>query len=45
MATPAAGPPERRAFLADPDAQSLFAVRHATTTTTTSKLVLVDGCV
>lgn len=29
------------AFLADPDAQALFAVRHATTT---SKLVLVDGC-
>lgn len=29
------------AFLADPNARSLFAVRHATTT---SKLVLVDGC-
>jgi uncharacterized protein (DUF1330 family) len=29
------------AFLDDPDAQALFAVRHATTT---SKLVLVDGC-
>jgi uncharacterized protein (DUF1330 family) len=29
------------AFLADPDAQPLFAVRHRTTT---SKLVLVDGC-
>jgi uncharacterized protein (DUF1330 family) len=29
------------AFLADPDAQALFAVRHATTV---SKLVLVDGC-
>lgn len=35
--------PERRnatAFLADPDAQALFAVRHRTTT---SKLILVDG--
>lgn len=30
-----------RAFLADPDIQGLFAIRHATTT---SKLVLVDGC-
>lgn len=30
-----------RAFLADPDAQALFAERHRTTT---SKLVLVDGC-
>lgn len=30
-----------RAFLADPDAQPLFAVRHATTA---SRLVLVDGC-
>lgn len=29
------------AFLADPDAQALFAIRHATTI---SKLVLVDGC-
>jgi uncharacterized protein (DUF1330 family) len=29
------------AFLADPDAQELFAVRHSTTT---SKLILVDGC-
>jgi len=29
------------AFLADPDAQALFAVRHRTTD---SKLVLVDGC-
>ena len=29
------------AFLDDPDAQALFAVRHKTTT---SKLVLVDGC-
>lgn len=28
-------------FLADPDAQSLFALRHETTT---SKVVLVDGC-
>jgi uncharacterized protein (DUF1330 family) len=28
------------AFLADPDAQALFAVRHRTTT---SRLVLVDG--
>ena len=36
--------PERakaEAFLADPDIQDLFKVRHATTT---SKLVLVDGC-
>ena len=30
-----------KAFLADPEAQSLFAVRHGTTT---SKLVLVEGC-
>jgi len=30
-----------RAFLADPDAQDLFAVRHRTTV---SKLVLVEGC-
>lgn len=29
------------AFLADPDIQDLFRVRHATTT---SRLVLVDGC-
>jgi uncharacterized protein (DUF1330 family) len=29
------------AFLADPDCQDLFRVRHQTTT---SKLVLVDGC-
>ena len=29
------------AFLADPEAQPLFAVRHATTT---SRLILVDGC-
>ena len=29
------------AFLADPDIQELFRVRHATTT---SRLVLVDGC-
>jgi uncharacterized protein (DUF1330 family) len=28
-------------FLQDPDAQQLFAIRHRTTT---SKLVLVDGC-
>ena len=36
--------PEREkaeAFLGDPKAQDLFEVRHATTT---SKLVLVDGC-
>ena len=30
-----------QAFLADPAAQSLFAIRHRTTV---SKLVLVDGC-
>jgi uncharacterized protein (DUF1330 family) len=30
-----------REFLKDPEAQSLFAVRH---TTTTSKLVLAEGC-
>ena len=30
-----------QAFLTDPDAQALFAVRHSTTA---SKLVLVDGC-
>ncbi|HVI32412.1 DUF1330 domain-containing protein [Phenylobacterium sp.] len=29
------------AFLADPDCQDLFRIRHATTT---SKLILVDGC-
>lgn len=29
------------AFLSDPDCQDLFRVRH---NTTTSKLVLVDGC-
>jgi uncharacterized protein (DUF1330 family) len=29
------------AFLADPDCQVLFRIRH---TATTSKLVLVDGC-
>jgi len=36
--------PERgnaEAFLADPQIQDLFKVRHATTT---SRLVLVDGC-
>lgn len=31
---------DAKAFLADPDAQALFAVRHSTTT---SKLILVDG--
>ena len=30
-----------QAFLADPEAQPLFAIRHATTV---SRLVLVDGC-
>ena len=30
-----------RAFLADPEAQALFAVRHGTTT---SRLVLAEGC-
>jgi uncharacterized protein (DUF1330 family) len=30
------------AFLGDPDAQALFDVRHRTTT---SKLVLVEGCI
>ena len=30
-----------KAFLADPEAQDLFAVRHRTTV---SRLVLVDGC-
>ncbi|UPJ53184.1 DUF1330 domain-containing protein [Bradyrhizobium sp. 200] len=37
--------PERRkaeAFLSDPEIQDLFKVRHATTT---SKLVLADGCI
>lgn len=37
--------PERakaQAFLDDPDAQNLFAIRHATTT---SKLLLADGCI
>lgn len=29
------------AFLADPDAQPLFAIRHATTT---GPLILADGC-
>ena len=28
-------------FLKDPDAQPLFSIRHKTTT---SKLILVDGC-
>jgi uncharacterized protein (DUF1330 family) len=32
---------DARAFLSDPDAQSLFALRHKTTR---SRLVLVDGC-
>jgi uncharacterized protein (DUF1330 family) len=32
---------EATAFLDDPDAQALFAVRHSTTN---SRLVLVDGC-
>lgn len=30
------------AFLADPEAQDLFAIRHRTTT---SKLILVEGCI
>lgn len=30
-----------QAFLSDPDCQDLFRIRHATTT---SRLVLVDGC-
>lgn len=30
-----------KAFLQDPDAQTLFAIRHKTTT---NKLILVDGC-
>lgn len=33
---------DAKAFLADPEAQALFAVRHGTTD---SRLVLVDGCV
>lgn len=32
---------DAKAFLDDPEAQALFEVRHATTT---SNLVLVDGC-
>jgi len=32
---------DAEAFLSDPDCQSLFRVRHETTT---SRLVLVDGC-
>ena len=32
---------DAQAFLSDPDIQELFKVRHATTT---SRLVLVDGC-
>ena len=32
---------DAEAFLSDPDAQGLFKVRHATTT---SRLVLVEGC-
>jgi uncharacterized protein (DUF1330 family) len=31
-----------QAFLGDPEAGDLFALRHRTTT---SKLVLVDGCI
>jgi len=31
-----------KGFLADPDAQPLFSIRHATTD---SKLILVEGCV
>jgi uncharacterized protein (DUF1330 family) len=30
-----------QAFLSDPDIQNLFSIRHATTT---SRLLLVDGC-
>ena len=30
-----------KAFLADPEAQALFAIRHSTTD---SKLILVEGC-
>ena len=33
---------QAQAFLADPEAQDLFALRHATTV---SKLVLVEGCI
>ena len=32
---------DAEAFLSDPDCQALFHIRHQTTT---SKLVLVDGC-
>lgn len=32
---------DAKSFLNDPDAQGLFALRHETTT---SKLILVDGC-
>lgn len=32
---------DARAFLADPDAQSLFAIRHQTTE---SRLILAEGC-
>jgi uncharacterized protein (DUF1330 family) len=32
---------DAQAFLVDPEAQALFAIRHRTTV---SKLVLVDGC-
>ena len=32
---------DAQAFLSDPDCQELFDIRHSTTT---SKLVLVDGC-
>jgi uncharacterized protein (DUF1330 family) len=35
------GREKAEAFLSDPEAQDLFKVRHATTT---SKLVLADGC-
>lgn len=35
------GRAQAEAFLGDPDIQYLFAIRHATTT---SRLVLVDGC-
>lgn len=31
-----------KAFLSDPDAQALFAIRHQSTV---SKLILADGCV
>lgn len=33
---------DAKAFLADPQAQDLFAIRHRTTE---SKLILVDGCI